>query len=200
MHIATAKYSLHTNPQYPQPDAITSHFQFLTPVLATSPVRLSVRSLKRGKGVSVLQVELQTPLPSNSKTKSESESWQTCILAIVTMGNLSAEKLGNRLSIPLPSCIPKSEMMDCETECEDVVHEQVHLTAFPALMKLHSRAKKGSESLTYKGEGTGAVDLWFRRGDGEAWDLDYLGMLVDFVGSPFLTRRSPIRSVKKNWY
>jgi len=182
IHSTAKAYSLLTSPSNPHPHVLTSHIQFLSPVLSSTPIRLTVRPLKLSSRVSILQIELQTSSPSAAKYLGpESLSYKTHTLGIITSGNLLTE---TGLSFPTRECVPKSEIPDRETECEELIHPSFFSDVAPCILKFTGRVIKGSYSVDMRLSdrfGRCTKDIWYAREDGEDWDLESLGVLCDFV-------------------
>ncbi|KAL2060595.1 hypothetical protein VTL71DRAFT_9236 [Oculimacula yallundae] len=186
IHSAAISYSLLNNPKTSHHDVLNSHIQYLSPVAPNITVRLVVRSMKAGSQFAILQVELQTCVaPSAAKeVDPENLSWKTHTLGIVTVGNLST---ATGLSLPTRKSISQSEMPDRLTECEAVVHHAYFSDIAPVILKFDSWLLKGYNKTTMNSDRFGLCtrDGWYARSDGEDWDLDYLGLLCDYVdGAP----------------
>ncbi|KAH7327039.1 thioesterase-like superfamily-domain-containing protein [Rhexocercosporidium sp. MPI-PUGE-AT-0058] len=188
IHSTAKSYNLLTNPHHPQPDVLNSHIQYLNPVLSSSTVRLTVRPLKIGARVSVLQIELQTSIPLAAKLDHESDSealsWKTHTIGIITAGNLATL---TGLYLPTRESVPRSEIPDRPTECEEVVLPTFFSDIAPIILKFTGWALKGYNETMIMSDRFGRCtrDIWYARSDGEDWDVHNLGILCDFIeGAP----------------
>ncbi|KAG4430039.1 hypothetical protein IFR05_014478 [Cadophora sp. M221] len=191
IHSTAKSYSFLTNPLSPHPHVLSSHIQFLSPVLPSTIVRLTVRPLKSGSRVSILQIELQTSnatlmssAPKLPSAELENLTWKTHTLGIITAGNLSTL---TGLSFPTRASVPRTEIPDRLTECEEVVLPDFFTDVAPIGLKFSGWPVKGyRETMTGSDRlGRCTRECWYARSDGEDWDLDYLGILCDFIeGAP----------------
>ncbi|KAE8444281.1 hypothetical protein EG329_000688 [Mollisiaceae sp. DMI_Dod_QoI] len=188
IHAAARLYSQTHHPKNPQPDPLNSHVQFLHPV-PPGAVRLSLVSLKSGSRVSVVQVSLQVSTKSKnpSPNQHQSEEWRTCVLGIITQGNLSIER---GLSIPIPLPFPKDQIPDRKKECVVGEHPRWYIDAAPMIAKFETWMPKFGDEEKVEAYGNPRFgretrEIWLRRRDGKSWDVLSLGLLCDyFDGAP----------------
>ena len=166
-------------PDKAQPDPISSHVQFLARV-PEGPVRLSVRLLNLGYRVSILQVELRRI----DENKTPGIDWsKTCVLALLTQGNLATEK---GVSLPTTPAILKAEIPDRDTDCTDYILPDIVIKLAPVVNKLIGRIPPGGidGNLSYR-FGPSIREMWLARKDGLGLDVSILGRICDSVS--FLT-------------
>ncbi|RFU29755.1 hypothetical protein B7463_g6565, partial [Scytalidium lignicola] len=156
-------------------DPINSYIQFLYPA-APGPAILVVRELKIGKNYSSVQVELQK--------QQQDGSAKTCVAAIVTQGNLAAE---HGQTISTPPVIPKGELPDRDTECEEFMQPDWILRAFPVAFKMRPFKLKGGKNGKFNDrKGLHVKETWIKwRDENERYDVISLGSLCDtFLSAP----------------
>ncbi|KAK0114175.1 hypothetical protein ONS95_013675 [Cadophora gregata] len=189
LHYTAKSYSLLTNPSSPHPHVLNSHIQFLHPVPPSSSIRLTVRPLNISSRISVLQIELQTSSSSSSPTSAEPPIWKTHTTSILTSTNLTLPLSKNlNLTFPTRPSIPLSQIPNRETDCEELTHPAFFSNVAPCILKFTGWVVKGSYGVDLRLSdrfGRCTKDIWYRRGDGEDWDLESLGVLCDFIdGAP----------------
>lgn len=88
--------------------------------------------------------------------------------------------------------MPRSEIPDRLTECEEIVLPVFFTDIAPIGLKFSGWRVKGCrETMTGSDRfGRCTRERWYARSDGEDWDLDYLGVLCDFVGFSLFSFRS----------
>ena len=163
------------HPDKAQPDPISSHIQFLSRV-PEGRVRLSVRLLSLGYRVSVLQVELRR---ADENKMPSVDSSKTCVLGLLTQGNLATEK---GIYLPTTPAIPKAEIPDRETDCIDYLLSDIVIKFAPVVGKVIGRVPPGGSdgNLSYR-LGPSIREVWLARKDGIGLDVSYVGRLCDAV-------------------
>src|ERR1700710_3030573 len=87
---ASRAYFLKKYPSSPKPDPINSHIQFISPVVVGA-AKIIVQELNASKLYASVQIEI--------RKEAKDGAFKTCVLAIMTQGNLALET-GQTFSIP----------------------------------------------------------------------------------------------------
>jgi hypothetical protein len=163
-------YFLSKYPSRPQPDPINIHVQFLLPV-SVGVARLRVDEISIGKRYSTAQITV---------LKQKGSSCQPCVTAIITQGNLATE-VGQ--TITTPPIIPKKEIPDRETACEEWIRPDWLAKLLPVSTKWRtSRPKGGKNNRFLSRKGLNVKETWMRWADEKGkLDIISLGTVCDNV-------------------
>jgi hypothetical protein len=136
--------------------------QYLDPVLS-GPATLTIHDLKIGKKHSVIQVEIKKP-----------DSPKTCIIALVTHGNLS--KGGNSIDTP------PFQVQDRERECQRWADGFFfHVSPTSAQYRAYTPTG-GPNPLWSPRVGRNARDMWVKLDDeSDRLNCAHLGVIADLV-------------------
>jgi hypothetical protein len=165
--LTTARtYFVTKYPSRLQPDPINIHVQFILPV-PIGPARLRVDEISIARRYSVIQITLQT-----QQLKSGTQN--TCIIAIVTQGNLATE---SGQTVPTPPLVPRSVIPDRETACEEWVQPEWLARLLPVGAKMTTLLPKGGTNMRFPSrKGLNFREVWMKWTDEkERFDLISLG-------------------------
>jgi hypothetical protein len=160
----STKYAATKHPSIDQPDVAHMHIQYFSPLLHGT-FSVEIDDLKLGNKHSVIKVEQKS---------STSPTARPCIIAIVTLGNLSTK--GHSITPPAV------QLPDRERDCIRWT-EATFFNLAPTSSKMRSYVPKGGPNpLWSPAVGQNKRDMWVKPDDDtDAFGFPHLGFLADMV-------------------
>jgi acyl-CoA thioesterase len=167
------QYFQDQHPALNQPDLITFHVEFLSRT-AVGDATISIQPLKLGRQFSTVRVNVIQRDEAKGKTV-------TCLEALVTQGNLTAESQSGGMNLATKGLLDKKSIPKRE-ECEQWLTDPRWHTRRIAAFKIEVYLPKGSDSRAASPTlGPGVREQWMRwtPGVGSKFSLSSLAFLAD---------------------